>query len=254
MSDFYCTSGRNPPGLLGSPKPNFAALRQTRRNSLTMRWLMVAGCLWLGSGCSKSASEPNTAAEMAQTAAAAGDRSRCEHEGRDDRVVALSRGPGSPRPNTLRVYALGDDASGRRILRCREVDTNLDGRKDVIRFYDEEGKPVEEQADANYDGVFDTWVFFGKERVIRTELDNNADGKADEIKIFSGGKLSRLQRDTTFDGQTDTWEVYEKGRLSRIGVDSDADGRVDRWYRDEDVERRRLEAAARAEAAASEGQ
>ena len=208
--------------------------------------------LGFAAGCADSAPEPRSADDAAQDSTNGDDRSRCEHEGRNDRLVATSRGLNSARPNARRVFALGTNASSdRRVIRCREVDTNLDGLKDVVRFYDEEGSPVEEQADANYDGVFDTWVFFSKARVVRTELDNNADGKPDEIKVFIGGKLSRLQRDTTFDGRVDTWEIYDMGRLNRIGVDLNADGRVDRWFRDDELERQRLEASARAEAAAA---
>lgn len=159
--------------------------------------------------------------------------SRCHYEGRKDRVAVLTQGRGSSRANIRRVYAVGTEKDGRRILRCREADTNLDGHKDIIRTYNERGEPQSEQADTDYDGRLDTWIQFAAGKVFRAEVDHNDDGKPDEFKVYSAGKLARIQRDTTFNGQIDTWEVYELGQLRRIGRDTDGDQRVDFWYRDE---------------------
>ncbi len=173
------------------------------------------------------------------------DRARCVFEGRDDVEVRETAGPGAFQPNVRRVWQVfGRDSRRREVLICREVDTNLDGYKDVVRRYHDDGQPKEERADANHDGEIDTWIAFGKGKVIEAKFDRNFDGKPDEWKHYRGGTLSRIKRDTDFDGKVDVWETYRQGRLERMGRDLDHDGRVDRW--DHDTEwRRRLDAMER---------
>jgi hypothetical protein len=154
--------------------------------------------------------------------------------GRTDREVVESRGPGAELPNVRRVFGvIGEGEDRRRILLCREIDTNLDGKKDVVRRYNEKNEAVEEQADSDYDGKIDTWIRFARGRMAKVEFDGNRDGRPDETRYYIRGDLSRVQRDTNQDGKPDVWEIYAKGQLERMGVDLDHDGHVDRWDRDE---------------------
>lgn len=198
-------------------------LRRALVASLTMS---VVGC----GGGKEAAENPDDAFD--RTLLGVQD-TKCEFRDRKDRVAILTQGRGAKAPNVRRVYAVGDEKDGRRVLRCREVDTNLDGSKDVVRTYDEDGKPQFEQADSDYDGRIDTWVEFGAGALLRAQFDHNRDSQPDEFKTYSGGHLVRIQRDTNFDGRVDTWEVYEQGLLRRIGTDTDGDERVDQWYRDD---------------------
>jgi antitoxin component YwqK of YwqJK toxin-antitoxin module len=116
---------------------------------------------------------------------------------------------------------------------CREVDTNLDGTKDLVRRYSDQGEALEEQADSDYDGKIDTWIRFNKGRIAQVEVDGKRDGTPSEKRYYLRGKLSRVQRDTNGDGNPDIWEIYAGGHLERMGIDVDHDGRVDRWNRDE---------------------
>ncbi len=162
------------------------------------------------------------------------DQSRCEYKARPDREVRETAGPGSIVPNIRRVYAiLGTGEDRRRVLLCREVDSNLDGVKDVVRTYNDKGDKLNELSDSDYDGKIDTWVTFSGGRIAKVEVDKYGTGKPSEWRFYVGGKLSRVQRDTNKDGKADVWEVYGKGKLQRMGVDLDGDGRVDRWDRDE---------------------
>ena len=162
------------------------------------------------------------------------DRSSCEAEGRGDRDVVESRVAGSNHSNVRRVYGLiGEGEFFRRVLLCREVDTNLDGYKDVVRTYSPEGEKLREYADADYNGRVDTWITFANGRIVRVDVDKTGDGKADEARFYVNGKTNRAQRDTNGDGKPDVWEVYQNGRVQRIGVDLDYDGHVDRWDRDQ---------------------
>lgn len=193
------------------------------------------------------------------------DNGRCDFKGRDDREVSETTGPGALLPNVRRVYQIvGTGEDRRRVLACREVDTNLDGVKDLVRTFNDKGEALREEADANYDGRIDTWLTFVAGRMSETALDTNNDGLPDVWKFYtmvedaSGEpnpnlpvKLSRIRRDTNFDGKPDVWEFYVGGRLERMGVDLDFDGHVDRWDHDE-VAKRAVDAAEKA-AERSEG-
>ena len=173
------------------------------------------------------------------------DQSRCDFRGRTDREVSETAGPGATLPNVRRVYQIvgtGDDRH--KVLVCREVDTNLDGKKDVVRTYNEKGESLREEADSNYDGKVDTWITFASGRIAKEDLDVDFNGQPDTWKFYSSGQLTRIQRDVNRDGKADVWEFYVEGRLERSGVDVDGDGHVDRWDHDEIAR-----AAAEAEAA-----
>lgn len=201
---------------------------------------------WLSSGCGgtqAAAQAPKNAVEGAQSPVGTGDdASRCEYKGRPDREAKESAGLGSIRPNIRRVFAIvGEGDERRRVLLCREVDTNLDGVKDVARTFNDKGESLRELADSDYDGKIDTWVTFAKGHMAKVEIDANRDGNADEFRYYVKGKLARTQRDTNHDGRPDIWEIYEDGELRRLGHDLDFDGHVDRWDRDEVAERTALE-------------
>jgi hypothetical protein len=176
----------------------------------------------------------------------ADDQSRCEYRGRDDRDVQETAAPHSPLPNVRRVFGyVGTGDERRRTLLCREVDTNLDGIKDVVRTYNEQGEKLSELADSNYDGKVDTWLSFAGGRIHKAEFDRDGDGRPDVVSHYVGGRVSRVQRDTNRDGKADRFEVYADGRLERIGVDVNHDGAVDRWDRDENRLREEAEREAR---------
>ncbi|MFO0618767.1 MAG: hypothetical protein U0414_39620 [Polyangiaceae bacterium] len=171
------------------------------------------------------------------------DGSLCDWRNRKDREVLETAGPGAIIPNARRVFAvLGQGADRQRILVCREIDTNLDGTKDVVRKYNDKGESLFEQADSNYDGRIDTWLVFSKGHMSEAKFDKDYDGNPDEWDFYVGGHLSRVKRDTNRDGKPDRWEVYaSNGQLERIGVDLDNDERVDRWDYDTDIRRARDE-------------
>lgn len=214
----------------------------------------VARCRWVGvvllaaAGCGgPAANAPSAHVEEQPSAAvaaanASGDSSRCEYKGRLDREARESASLGSVTPNVRRVYSLvGQGEERRKVLLCREVDTNLDGIKDVVRTFNDKGESLREIADADYDGKVDTWVTFARGRMAKVEFDGDHDGQPDEWRYYVQGKLSRLQRDTNKDNKPDVWEIYEDGHLRRMGHDLDFDGHVDRWDRDEVAERAALE-------------
>lgn len=149
--------------------------------------------------------------------------------------VSETVGPGSIRPNVRRVYSIIGERDDRHpVLVCREIDTNLDGLKDVVRTFNEKGEPLHEEADTNYDGRIDDWVNFADGRIEEEDLDTTfSAGRPNVWKFYVNGELSRIRRNTHCgSGKADTWEIYFKNRLERVGNDISCDGHVDRWDRD----------------------
>jgi hypothetical protein len=125
------------------------------------------------------------------TGVSADDQSRCDFKGRADREASEVSGPGSISQNIRRVFALlGEGEERKRVLICREVDTNLDGVKDVIRTYNERGEALNEIADTDYDGKIDHWLTFSRGRIVKIETDATGNGKPDKTKVYMNGKLS----------------------------------------------------------------
>jgi hypothetical protein len=180
----------------------------------------------------------------------ADDHSMCDYKNKPDLEVNETAGPGALKPNVRRVYkTFGEGDSRHKSIICREIDTNLDGIKDVVRTYNAKGEAVHEEADRNFDGKIDAWVSFVDGRMSEEDVDSNFDGKIDTWKFYVDGELTRIKRDTNGDGKPDVWEIYVKGKLDRMGVDTEFDGHVDRWDRDVVAQRAADEAEAKARAA-----
>jgi hypothetical protein len=200
----------------------------------------ILGLAWACGGGSKAQQTTATAA-TGQPVRVLGDggiddQSRCEFRGRADRDAIETAGPGSVQPNVRRVYQMvGTGDSMHKVLICREIDTNFDGIKDIVRTYTEKGESLHEQADTNYDGRMDNMITFSGGHISKEELDTNFNGTMDVWKYYVGGQLSRIQRDTNGDSKADRWEFYNEGKLERAGVDVDFDGHVDRWDHDQEL-------------------
>jgi hypothetical protein len=137
---------------------------------------------------------------------------------------------------------IGDGSLARLVLVCRETDLNSDGVKDVVRHYTDEGRPLREDSDTDFDGTMDSVTVYQDGSVIRQEIDSTHDGKVDTKIFFENGKPLRAERDlngrsTDAKWQPDRWEYYEEGHMVRMGTDLDGDGKVDRWDRDQSLRR-----------------
>ncbi|PIE06267.1 MAG: hypothetical protein CSA75_00435, partial [Sorangium cellulosum] len=155
-------------------------LRHNRRIT-KFGWLTViaaAACIAPGCGASKqqAINEAIAASDQGRSHGFSNDdKARCEWQGRADREVSEATAAGAFQPNIRRVYQIigkGDDR--RKVLVCREVDTNLDGVKDVVRTFNDKGESMREEADTDYDGQVDSWVTFSNGRMSKHEQDMNA--------------------------------------------------------------------------------
>ena len=91
--------------------------------------LVILGALSCGGG-EPPAKEASTAPGGSKNQASwpEDDRSMCEWRNKTDVEVSETAGPGAIRPNIRRVYkSFGEAETRRKVVVCREVDTNLDG-------------------------------------------------------------------------------------------------------------------------------
>ncbi|MCC7540798.1 MAG: hypothetical protein IT379_31565 [Deltaproteobacteria bacterium] len=214
----------------------------TRRFVLLV-WVLVAACSGSSreSGSGRRATRrPRQLAGATQSATAQG---RCDAS-QPDREVSEYDTSGDDVPDVRKVFMrVGRPPAVRLVLICREADLNGDGTKDVVRYYNDEGRPLREEADRDFDGRFDVVVFFENGRIVRQEEDSNRDGSLDQRIYYENGRPLRGERDmagrsTTSQWRPDRWEYYEDGRVVRIGEDIDGDGMVDHWDREDETRQR----------------
>jgi hypothetical protein len=174
------------------------------------------------------------------------DRGRCPKPEGDPRNLEVSDYDtnGDDQPDVRKVFLVFEAGRDRRtVLICREADLNGNGIKDMVRYYDDEGNPVREEGDRNFDGNVDVITHFDAGEVVIKELDENFDGRIETKLFFESGQVIRVERDLAGRDpkvfRTDRWEYVEGGRIVRIGTDLDGDGKVDRWDRDMELESER---------------
>jgi hypothetical protein len=210
-------------------------VKQSLRLSLALLGAgMLVGC---GSSSAPVVAAPGGSNDPKQWPA--DDRSLCEGfvhwKSSPQLEMSETAGPGSLKPNIRRVFKpVGERDDRHTVLLCREIDTNLDGVKDVVRTFNERGEPLHEEADTNFDGKIDDWTNFAGGRITEEDLDTTlSTGRPNVWKFYLDGQLSRIRRNTHCpSGKPDTWEIYYKNRLERVGNDESCDGHVDRWDRD----------------------
>ncbi len=167
-----------------------------------------------------------------------GDSNRCDASA-PNREVSEYDTNGDNVPDVRKVFERrGTGTDSVLVLVCREADLNGDGTKDVVRYYDNDGHPLREEADRNFDGRMDELTVFENGEILRQELDTNGNGKVDTKIFYQHGEPIRAERDmtgrsTASNWHPDRWEYYEHGRLVRMGTDVNGDGVVDRWDRNQ---------------------
>ena len=187
-------------------------------------------------GMSREAPMPLGMEEEASEQGTGGSRCDASAANRDATEFDTS---GDGRADVRKVrLRLGVGDTARMVLICRESDLNADGKKDVIRYYDDAGQSLREDSDRNFDGRIDNSTTYQDNKIVEEQQDNNFDGVIDAHIYYRDGKPLRAERDTSGRSQAgsfhpDRWEYYEDGRLVRMGMDLDGDGTVDRWDRDQ---------------------
>jgi hypothetical protein len=129
-----------------------------------------------------------------------------------------------------KIYAKRGDSE---VIVCREADLNFDGNLDIFVFFDEQGAIKRDELDLDYDGLIDIISLYASGKVVKQELDTNSDRRVDRVRVLADNLPTRVEGDTNADGKVDYWEFYDGGRLIRVGMDVDKDGRADVWNRDD---------------------
>ena len=121
----------------------------------------------------------------------AADTARCDGTAQLHEVSEYDTS-GDEQPDVRKVFLrVGEGTLARLVLICRESDLNGDGNKDVVRTYSEEGRPLREEADRNFDGRMDELTIFQDGQILRQDFDSTNDGKIDTKIYFDKGKPLR---------------------------------------------------------------
>jgi hypothetical protein len=198
--------------------------------------LAVVGC---GSKDPKPVTSPGAEGAESTSGGEVADGGRCVPKGEGYEVSEYDTS-GDSTPDVRKLFkTMGQGSLARLVLVCREADLNGDGRKDILRLYTEEGRPMREEVDRDFDGRIDEVTHFAEGRVRLQEIDTGGNGMIDTKIFYEAGQPVRAERDmanrsTAAEWRPDRWEYYVDGRTVRIGTDIDGDGKVDRWDRDEE--------------------
>jgi hypothetical protein len=95
------------------------------------------------------------------------------------------------------------------------IDTNGDGRPDVVKTY-KDNQVVQIESDRNFDGQTDLVQVYSHGDLIREIHDDDFDGKPEKTEEFRHGKLAIVERDPQERGYIDIVEYYDdSGKLIR---------------------------------------
>ena len=193
--------------------------------------------------CGSSSPDPVTSpgANAGETSSGGelADAGRCMPDGPGYEVTEYDTS-GDNTPDVRKLFkTMGEGSLSRLVLVCREADLNGDRRKDIVRLYDDEGRPLREEADRDFDGRIDEITHFTEGRIALREIDMSGNGMIDTKIFYESGEPFRAERDmkgrsSNKAWQPDRWEFYAEGRTVRVGTDLNGDGKVDRWDRDEE--------------------
>jgi hypothetical protein len=93
-------------------------------------------------------------------------------------------------------------------------DRNGDGRPDVWRTYDREGRLSEVAIDSNFDGRSDVHEYYEKGTLISRESDRNFDDRIDLVQQFDATSHDQVRaiEDVDYDGTADLLVLFQEGR------------------------------------------
>jgi hypothetical protein len=200
-------------------------------------WLCFLGLSCACGGAKQSAADTAKQSLAVQASLAGSGDARC-NAAQKGREVSEYDTSGDGVPDVRKVFArLGDAGTGRLVMICREADVNRDGKKDVVRIYSDEGQPLREDADRNFDGKMDQITTYQSGEIVVQQFDDNFDGRFETKVFYQGGKPVRAEQDlsgrsTAEQWRPDRWQYFDSGKLVRMGTDLDGDTRVDHWDRD----------------------
>ena len=157
------------------------------------------------------------------------DPTLCETAGKEIELYDLNR---DNKPDVWKLFKTEDERGTKaRLLSCKQVDLDHDGRKDYVGEYDDSGALLLEEYDFDFDGRFDVRIHYDKKNGKRylVERETGFDNQPDIWEKYTKDEvLDNVRRDRNGDSRPDYWEQYRAGVLMSIQYDDDFDGKVDR--------------------------
>src|SRR5215831_18824492 len=104
--------------------------------------------------------------------------------------------------------------AGRPLDATRAEDRNRDGRPDVWRSFDRQGRIARISVDTNFDGRSDIEEFYEAGTLVRRQTDSDFDDRIDLVQHFdpSTRLLERSLTDVNADGVADLLVLFHEGR------------------------------------------
>lgn len=179
---------------------------------------LVVGTAFVLSSCGGKAKEgPSTAADVRVRRSTAIELEPCAVDG--DGVLALDADlDGHPE---VRRKMAGDREE------CRVADLNADGKVDRTTFYEPNGQVRRIESDFDRDGRVDEIALFSGGMVQEKRRATTLNGKLDTWEFYEKGALVRTERDKNGDSIIDQWWEYPSPGCPLIHTDGDGDGRPD---------------------------
>lgn len=142
---------------------------------------------------------------------------------------------GDDKPDVTKTFKEVADPDDPSVTKSRlikkEVDVNSDGKINMRRTYNELGALMLEEVDTDLDGRMDVINHIDNGNLVRKDLLDQGSGVVLTSRYYFEGNIQRVEQDTNHDSKVDYWEFYEQGVLDRIGRDLNGDGRADTWQR-----------------------
>lgn len=111
-----------------------------------------------------------------------------------------------------------------------EIDSNFDGKKDVIYIYDQKGLLKQALIDKDFDGAFETEAQYDKGNTVWEVSDTTGDGFQDYRVFYENGMLKSINLFDSTSKKIRKTKEYNAFRLKRAEVDTTFDGILDTVY------------------------
>lgn len=112
--------------------------------------------------------------------------------------------------------------------RIEKIDSNQDQKIDIIREYDHNGKPIHEQLDLDFNGIFEVDISWQENGIEITKKDANQDGIFDSTheKHYYQGNITYeiFEQDLNQDGKPDRTREITYNLKSNIAYEYSAQG------------------------------
>ncbi len=114
--------------------------------------------------------------------------------------------------------------------RLLQIDTNLDGKFDLIFEYDGTGS-WKQSLDRNHDGKPDRELVLRGRSSLLKDTDCDWFAQKDLAEVFPASIWYERSEDEDCDGKFDTWVRYANSMPVYVGLDENGDGKPDAWKR-----------------------